>query len=312
MKRFLMMIVVFSTPILIIAIAFEMLLKSIPNDYAFKKKYMDEHSRDLEVLFLGSSHFYYGINPEYISRSSFNAAHHSQSLDLDLAILEKYSKRLDRLKYIVIPISYFSMRSTLESGPENWRVVKYAVYYDINLNKNVWSLFEILNGPLPHKLKISYKYIVNGVSDLNCSKLGSGIWPNDRRDLIETGKSRAVRHTRSLNESQVQIPSNIQTINSMIEFASSHNAKLLFITCPAFSSYRENINEVQLKEVVNIIENVCSNNENAFYLNLFTDKLFNFEDYYDADHLNENGAKKLTLKIDDYINSIANQGNEMR
>jgi hypothetical protein len=39
------------------------------------------------------------------------------------------------------------------------------------------------------------------------------------------------------------------------------------------------------------------------YLNLLTDKAFDEKDFYDADHLNEIGAKKFTLKIDSLINA---------
>ena len=69
-------------------ISFELLLRNIPNDYSFKKNYLNTKSNSIEVLFLGSSHIYYGINPEYISRNSFNGSHISQSLNFDLEILE--------------------------------------------------------------------------------------------------------------------------------------------------------------------------------------------------------------------------------
>ena len=38
--------------------------------------------------------------------------------------------------------------------------------------------------------------------------------------------------------------------------------------------------------------------ENAVYYNLLTDSAFVANDYYDADHLNEIGAKKLTKLLD--------------
>ena len=50
-------------------------------------------------------------------------------------------------------------------------------------------------------------------------------------------------------------------------------------------------------------ENVLKLNDSIYY-NFLTDKSFIAEDYYDADHLNEIGAKKLTLKIDSIINEI--------
>ena len=66
-------------------------------------------SENIKALFLGSSHTYYGINPEYFSRNSFNMSQMSQSLDLDYKILEKFEGRLSNIEYIILPISYFSL-----------------------------------------------------------------------------------------------------------------------------------------------------------------------------------------------------------
>lgn len=285
-------------------ISLELLLRDIPNDYSFKKNYLNTNSNNIEVLFLGSSHIYYGINPEYISQKSFNAAHISQSLNFDLAILEKYKDRWTNLKYIIIPIDYFSMYTTLEGGIENWRVKNYNIYYDISTYGNYWSGFEILNGKLPSNISRAKSYLFNGKSDITCNKFGFGTTYNskDSKDLIETGKTASKRHTTDLENNKPIFSKNIQTINSIIEFANSHNLKIIFITCPAYSTYHENLNPIQLTNSVNIIKKLSAKNTNTFYYNLLKDKTFIADDYYDADHLNEIGAKKLTLKIDSIIN----------
>ncbi len=285
-------------------ISFELLLRNIPNDYSFKKKYLNTNSNNIEVLFLGNSHIYFGINPEYISRKSFNGAHISQSLNFDLAILEKYNDRWANLKYIIIPIDYLSMYWTLECGIENWRVKNYSIYYDISTNGNYWSGFEIFNGKLPSNISRAKSYLFNGKFDITCNKFGFGTAYNskDSKDLIKTGKTASKRHTFGNN--QPLFSKNIQTINSMIEFANRHNLKIIFITCPAYSSYRENLNPIQLYNSVNIIKQISAKNSNTYYYNFLTDKTFVADDYYDADHLNEIGAKKLTLKIDSLINNI--------
>ena len=286
-------------------ISFELLLRDIPNDYSFKKNYLNTNSNNIEVLFLGNSHIYYGINPEYISRKSFNGAHISQSLNWDLAILEKYKDRWENLKYIIIPIDYFSMYSTLEGGIENWRVKNYIIYYDISSYGNYWDGFEIFNGKLPSNILRALSYLFKWKSDITCNKLGFGTAykSKDSKDLIETGKTASKRHTIELEKNQPIFSKNIQTINSMIEFANSRDIKIIFITCPAYSSYRENLNPIQLDNSVNIVKQLSEQNTNSVYYNFLTDKTFIANDYYDADHLNEIGAKKLTFKIDSIINN---------
>ena len=87
----------FILPLIIIVLSFEILLDKIPNDYRYKKEYLDQNSDRIKVLFLGSSHVYFGINPTYISLNSFNASYYSQSLDYDFEILKKYSNNWSQL-----------------------------------------------------------------------------------------------------------------------------------------------------------------------------------------------------------------------
>ena len=78
-----------SLPILVVAILMEILLRNMPNDYLFKKKYLDEHSSEIQTLILGSSHSFYGIDPAYFNSKTFNASHVSQTLNYDLEIFQK-------------------------------------------------------------------------------------------------------------------------------------------------------------------------------------------------------------------------------
>ncbi|OCB78491.1 hypothetical protein [Flavobacterium crassostreae] len=128
MSKFIKLFALFLIPILVVMTSFELLLRNIPNDYSYKKKYLDAKSDGIEVLFLGSSHIYFGINPEYITKKSFNVAHSSQSLNFDLEIIKKYKNRWKNLKYIIVPIDYFSMYTTLEDAIEKWRVKNYSIY----------------------------------------------------------------------------------------------------------------------------------------------------------------------------------------
>ena len=100
-------------PIFFIAVVAEIFLRKIPNDYRIKKQYFEWHSAEIKVLFLGSSHAYYGINPIYMKESSFNAAYVSQSLEIDYEILNKYKSSLKSLRTIILPVSYFSLNSSM-------------------------------------------------------------------------------------------------------------------------------------------------------------------------------------------------------
>lgn len=302
MKKFIRVSVLFILPVFTLLILADLLLRNIPNDYSFKKKYLDVHSNEVEVLYLGSSHSYYGINPDYSNFKSFNASHISQSLDFDLAIFKKYNGNWKNLKYVVIPIDYFSLYSNLQDGIEKWRVKNYAIYYNLNEKSSYLNNFEILNGQFKGNFMRLKSHYINNTSNLTTNNLGWGFNYNSKNgiDLIESGKTAAKRHT-IINEWHESFQNNVNTINAFIDLAEKNNIKIIFVTTPAFKTYVQNLNHNQLDTTIETITQITSKSLNSVYYNLLNDKSFIAEDFYDADHLNEKGAKKLTFKIDSLI-----------
>jgi hypothetical protein len=305
MQRFLIKIILFSCPIIIVLVFGEYILRTIPNDYAKKRTFLDKKSNNVEVLFMGNSHIYYGINPSLMSKSSFNAAHISQSLNYDLAILKKYNNDLNSLKYIVVPIDYFSLYTSLESGIEKWRTKNYYIYYNISKIENFWDAFEITNSKLPNSINRIKKYLLHQKNDVTCKELGFGLNYNSKnnQDIVGTGQKAAVKHSVTMENKEI-FNENIEALNQIIDFSKKHECKIIFITCPAFKTYSDHLNAKQLFNTLNAVQEITSKNQNCLYFNFLNDSNFVEGDYYDADHLNEIGAKKLTLKIDSIINTI--------
>lgn len=88
-------LIIFLLPILLGLCVLESFLRAIPNDYSYKKKYLDENAEDLELLILGNSHYYRGILAEDLNINSFNAAYVSQSLNLDFLIFNMAHIKID-------------------------------------------------------------------------------------------------------------------------------------------------------------------------------------------------------------------------
>jgi hypothetical protein len=303
MRYFLKNIILFILPVIFIGgFSLELLLRRVPNNYSYKKKYLDEHAANINVLFLGSSHVYFGINPAYISGNSFNAAYVSQTLECDLAILNKYQPKLDSLRYIVEAVDYFSLYSTLESGPEAWRAKNYILYYDINISKNIAYHTEILSNNLSTNLDRFYNYYVKNGSDQSCTEFGWGPEFNSKNaeDPVATGIAAAKRHT--VNDSK-WVETNINILKSIIAIAKEKNVKVIFITCPAYISYSKNLSPRQMGNTINKVTELTHLNSNTIYHNFINDRSFTKADFFDGDHLNEIGAKKFSLKIDSLIKS---------
>lgn len=306
MKRFVIKTIYISLPILVVAILMEILLRNTPNDYLFKKQYLDKHSSEIETLILGSSHSFYGFNPEYFSSNTFNASHISQSLNYDFEILKKYQDQFKNLKTIILPISYFTLFGKLEAGSESWRVKNYIIYYDLNTSKSLINYSEVLSNRINVNIKRIASYYVLGNSTISCTDLGWGTRYNSKnvRDLAETGKTAAKRHTRDdINSDKYQeiFNDNILILNSIIEWCNKKNVNVLLLTPPAFETYRQNLNQEQLKITINTTSEICSRHENCIYENLLSDTNFVAVDFFDADHLSDIGAKKLSELINEKI-----------
>jgi hypothetical protein len=307
MKKFIYKSTLFIIPFLFSVLFMEILLRNIPNDYGFKKEYLDKNASEIETMILGSSHSFYGFNPVYFTTKTFNASHISQSLNYDFEIIKKYQSDLKQLKTIILPISYFTLFWKLEAGPESWRVKNYILYYGLETSNSYANYSEVLSNKINMNLKRLGSYYITGNSAISCTSLGwgSNYKSKNARDLIETGKNASLRHSKHINDIKYKniLRDNKQTLNYIIAWCKNRNIRIVLLTPPAFKSYHQNLNKTQLNLTIEIAEKIDSNNNNCIYLNLLNDTSFVAKDFYDADHLSEIGAEKLSKLINEKINN---------
>lgn len=298
MKKFLFHLSKIILPILFFFLVLEIAIRKIPNDYQLKKTYLDRNSAEINTLILGSSHTFYGINPEYFSKKTFNAAYVSQSLDLDYEILNAYESKFKNLKTVIIPISYFSLFETLETDVEKWRIKNYVLYYGLENQTDLNNNFEILNSDVKSNLKKTIKHYVLEESFLTSSNLGWGTnFNSNNKKTLEgafTAKKHTVKNFNLYNE-------NLNSLDKIITLCKKNNVDIIFITTPTHKSYYQNLNKIQLEKTIKTISELVKKNSNCDYFNLLKSEKFTNEDFYDADHLNEIGAKKLSLFLNPLV-----------
>ncbi|GHT47404.1 hypothetical protein AGMMS49965_25450 [Bacteroidia bacterium] len=268
MKKFIIYIVVYLLIILGAAISLEVVLQHIPNDYSYKNDYLDTHADEIETLILGSSHAYFGIDPIYFSGSTFNAAHVSQPLNYDYAILKKYDEKLVNLKTVIISFSYFNLWFQFDKN-EASRIKNYILYYGIkNENVPLKFHFELLS----NNLKANIGHILSYFKGTNIrqSKLGwvsAAIYLQDISNLDESGKNRAAAHTVDIHsiENQKLFTDNVAFLDSIIQICQRHNAEVLLLTTPHYKTYREQANEEQLNAMIKTANEIADKHSNCTY-----------------------------------------------
>lgn len=306
MKRFIIRLLVFSSPILLIFAVAEILARNIPNDYAYKCSYYREHGGDIEYLFLGSSHALYGVDPEFFDPHAFNGAHVSQSLDIDLLILKKYFSGSRRLRLVAIPVSYFSLFSRLDTGPEAWRAKNYQIYYRITSLPGLGQFFEIFSVDPQRLFKRIRKYYLkkDGFDFVLCSDSGFGLGFNSskKNDLEASAVAAATRHHA---ETWKDLSENEKTLAEIADFLNDRNILLMLYTPPAHESYVGHLDKEQLEMTVSIPSKLARERDGVIYTNFMSDPSFSRDDFFDADHLNEVGARKFTLILRQSITNLA-------
>ncbi|MBK8506870.1 MAG: DUF1574 family protein [Saprospiraceae bacterium] len=113
-----------------------------------------------------------------------------------------------------------------------------------------------------------------------------------------------MRHTKSdMDEDRLQyiFEDNVLVLNSIIKWCRGKNVKVVLVMLPAYETYRYHLDAEQLRRTVEESNQIASEHDNCIYLNLLEDGDFIAEDFFDADHLSEIGAKKLSSKLNDLI-----------
>lgn len=303
MKKFILKLIIFLLPLSVGLAGLEYIAFKSPNSYRYKDEFVMQHGDSIKTLILGSSHSFYGINPNFLENSSFNVANVSQDLKFDCYLLERYLKKCPNLQYVILPISYFSLSSPpLDNGEEKFRIKFYEKYMGYNdTTMNIFEKLEIYDIPIfQEKISNYFKYKFCDVKDFGFDSLGwatgyvfSKIDDNIENDAIKTIK----RHTPQVGVFYVE---NILSLNKIAELCKNNNIKLYFITTPTLCEYHERLNSDVWNYTTSTVNEVCIK-YNASYYNYIDDDRFHSDDFFDIDHLCWQGTEKFSKILNDDI-----------
>ncbi|MEG1642663.1 MAG: hypothetical protein RR293_00750 [Bacteroidales bacterium] len=299
LKTFLLAIL----PTVIFLLGYEFMYREIPNSYSIKYDYLEKNADKVKILILGSSHTFFGVNPAYLPEGSFNCANTSQSLYWDGIIYDTYFKGRGNPEYVVIGISYFSLWSNLAKGEEWWRARKYSIYFGLGEFKDWFNKdnYEFKLGD-----RQVWDYYVNHDDLIMCSDLGFGTSyiDNSGKDIDKTGLLAAERHSLDIDARRSDFNINRGVIDSIVRDCERGGKKVIFLTTPAYITYRDNIQKAEITLTKKFIEKYVSEYSNVVYLDFFDDSRFDKCDFFDGDHLCVSGARKLSVILCDTIGKL--------
>ncbi len=306
MRKFILKFILFCIPFTLMFIGLEVFYRFIPNNYSVKNQQINNKSNETETLLFGDSHCLYGLNPKYFSKKTFNLSNVSQTIYFDNLLFEKYLNKLPKLKQVVFCIEYTNLSQIDNSGDDGWRKFFYKrfMYLEIplisNLDPRNYSL--ALTQSFYKSRDLVKRYIKKGTI-VDCDSLGWGTnyKKEDRIPAIQIAKIRAIVQEDGLMDFEL----NKSRINSIIHQCKERKIQVLIVSMPQTKIFESYLNQKKLSKIKETCSELQTKNPNeVFYLNLFDDTRFLDEDFYDADHLNNEGALKCSKIVNDYLATI--------
>lgn len=290
MHSFLKKILLYALPIILMAVAMELLVEQIPNSYTYKRQYMEQHASEIQTLVLGSSYAYDGIDAEVLP-NAFNLANSSQCFEDDYRLLQRYIVYLDSLKAIVLPLSYSSLQMVSSSN----RRVYYTIYMDIYPR---WPIskysFECCN--LELMMKKIIKHILRE-DVVRCDSLGQRIGHTlDSRPAKWQDTEKLVANDRFVGSAaQPYIEENTYWLCQIALECQVRGVELYVVKMPALQEYRAAMPQEQV-EAMNCAITTIANKFDCVHV-LDYQSWGTDADFWNATHLNTDGARRLTMEM---------------
>ncbi|PIE93104.1 hypothetical protein CO726_22855 [Bacillus fungorum] len=278
-----------------------------------------KEDKDINTLIVGLSYSLFGVEVDLLKEKSINLSLASQDIYYSLKIIEDVINENKSVKNCIIGTAYYSFHFDLSRGSEAYRITdvyyplfKDTHYYQIPYEQNnddkqnsfenfvsdeIKTIFDV-NGLEKEMMDIYYSKV--GLSYFNSDKSrksGSLIGNTSLGDLSEQqkialGTDRAISHNKVLKYEET-LKENVQIFAQTFKFLNENGVKPIIVVFPTTSYYKENLSP-KYKEIFYDKMKYLKENFEFEIIDLFDSNIFNENDCLDLDHLDKEGAIKVT------------------
>jgi hypothetical protein len=314
--RLIVKLIIITLPVIIVLVYVEYGLNHLDTHYLKKRIDLEKQLSSIEILSLGSSNAYFGINPSQFSCPGFNLAFNAQSMYYDLAFVEKYINSMPKLKVVILPAIFFTTGSELLGTSQDWRIYFYKQYFALpnetqknNMTANIkraldsrnYSKIALYADTIYGHIKDSFTGHVDYVPEKNG-------WydPKEVPKMNPTsnaGLDAARAHSAIFNITTAD--SNIENWEKIIEILKKRNIEVLIVRLPEDKSYHENLDNNKSRVFTSKIQDFADKKV-VIFADYSKNKLFTTEDFtVMPDHLNHDGAIKFSELLNvDYLKKL--------
>lgn len=203
---------------------------------------------------------------------------------------------MPRLKRVIVPLSYSSFATESYVNPGDYdKSYHWDVFYGadafvkpLSPRRFSWvSLFTVKRA-----VDRTWSYYMEGDSLVEFTNNGwyySG--PDDQRDLERNGKDAGQFHDAFYAPQFHEV--NIERVTEMATLCEAKGIQLYLISTPLWPSYLANTKGERMEKMTQTADSL-SQALNIPYWNFIRDARFEAADFFDSNHLQAQGARKLT------------------
>lgn len=297
MKKFVRRVAIFSFVVLVLLVSAEWYVEHLPNPSRDKHEWMSLHADEVETLLLGNSQVYYGLCPDSMGRHVFSLAQVSQTYRYDAYLLQHYA--MPRLKNVILNFSYFSLWEDFEQQEESeFYAARYRIYMDCDLHPRCSKYgFEFCFLPsFREKLTALWK-----PGNMSWAERGNGTEYtfDNRQEDWDNGEVRARANTYP--DYAFLVPQNIDYLQQMVDFCRERDVRFVLLTPPTSASFAACQDAAQTSRNRKELHRFLNSNPEVVYVDLQRDSRFTERDFFDSDHLNTDGAAKMSHIMRSYL-----------
>ncbi|MCM4154424.1 DUF1574 domain-containing protein [Gramella sp. AN32] len=304
MKKILLTCLIFSTPIIMVLVGLEITLRNIDLETKVKAEFIDNNKSNIKIAVLGSSQTERAINPEFLDYYTINFSNSSQRIPENYLLLKKFYKELRALQLIVLELPYDMIYRDKEYTS---KIVdqQNLIFYDVNT-------FQRDIKPWDYQLYPSNpQYLWSRIKNFYLDK--QEITPNaygfDTNHFF--GSYQAINHNDSLifdkdifienaNNKEALQP-NLKVLNKFLKLCAEENFQVLLYSPPNHYRYN-NLKDVHITSVRDsLVQNIQDEYPTILFFNEELNPSYTSKYFFNANHLNPDGAKKATKELNDFI-----------
>lgn len=306
LRRFVARFALFLLPAAAAELALEARLARVQNSYSLKRDGLAQAEPSLQVVFLGPSHAYYGLDPDKLSRPAFNLANVSQGLTIDAQLAEQALARAPALRLVVLSFSYFSLGYRTETGAEPWRNGFTRYFYGLPGDQDSVTLLHPRNYSLlalygPEQVRgMALKGFHSTLAD-HVSPLGFyASEPGAPASILDEKEGEARVRDHEAQQSDEARARNTEALRTLLAALDARKVKAAFVTLPVHRTYSAFIDRAAWQRSRAVIAAMLRPGAVSYH-DYLDDPRFTLEDFHDHDHLSAEGAARMTQVLDEEV-----------